>query len=560
MNGKTMLVIAGLCSIVISGCTSLQSVRLDSQTKPPSGLTYRLPAKQFSVNAVFEITGCKPTKDGRVADLETKVSASFTELLIGAEAYTIDYQKLNGLTKVANTEFQLSETGLLTGVNVSIADQTGAVISNVVTAAASIARAVALPAIPAPVTQLFMDKVERMQTMESSRSIEKASNPCTPVTEALDAKKNAEAELEREKENDKSRAKTELQIREADAQIKALTDLAETYEQLGDEEDKRKLLKRVRQQEKKREEAKEELKKWGESQTEKRAKELAEAKGELVVVGSKDFVPSISSKSAVVVVTPDDLSKIGGGNLDRAKIHLPVVTMTLETIDNGKEQKVLDAEKTGIAYRTPVAAIAKVYCKGESTCNPQVLLLEKTTQIPQFGPIGSINLENIVFDDNLIELAFNGATGAPSKLTFRAKSKAEAASASVRDAAGTYLQLQKDKRDDRIAANKALLDQATAQVTLDKAKSDLALSKVQANAAAATTEAELQQALVSAQLQLLRDQQRLDAVRTGTATSSEVELEGLSTQEQLLIQRLKILKLEKEISEQKARNLSATAP
>ena len=167
---------------------------------------------------------------------------------------------------------------------------------------------------------------------------------------------------------------------------------------------------------------------------------------------------------------------------------------------------------------------------------------------------------HIVFDDNLIELAFNGATGAPSKLTFRAKSKAEAASASVRDAAGTYLQLQKDKRDDRIAANKALLDQATAQVTLDKAKSDLALSKVQANAAAATTEAELQQALVSAQLQLLRDQQRLDAVRTGTATSSEVELEGLSTQEQLLIQRLKILKLEKEISEQKARNLSATAP
>ena len=141
-----------------------------------------------------------------------------------------------------------------------------------------------------------------------------------------------------------------------------------------------------------------------------------------------------------------------------------------------------------------------------------------------------------------------------------AKSKAEAASASVRDAAGTYLQLQKDKRDDRIAANKALLDQATAQVTLDKAKSDLALSKVQANAAAATTEAELQQALVSAQLQLLRDQQRLDAVRTGTATSSEVEPEGLSTQEQLLIQRLKILKLEKEISEQKARNLSATAP
>ena len=233
--------------------------------------------------------------------------------------------------------------------------------------------------------------------------------------------------------------------------------------------------------------------------------------------------------------------------------------MTLEiakglSIDKNQAAIGPDANKIGIAYRTPVAAVAKIYYKNKE--GKEELLLEKSTQIPQFGPIGSINLNNEVFDDNLIELAFNGATGTPSKLTFRSKSKAEMASASVRDAAGTYLQLQKDKRDDRIAANKALLD----QVTLDKAKSDLALSKVQANATAATTEAELQRALVSAQSQLLREQQLLDAVRTGTATSSEKELAGLQTQEQLLEQRLKILKLEKEISEQKARNLSVTVP
>ena len=555
MNGKTMLVIYGLCSIVISGCTSLQSVRLDSQTNAPSGLTYRLPAKQFSVKAIFEITDCH-TVDNENAILETKVSASFTESLVGAEAYTIDYQKLNAVTKVTNTEFRLSETGLLTGVNVSITDQSGAVISNAGTAAAHIARAVALPPISAVITESFFEKAGGVDPGKAK----KASNPCTQITKALAAKNNSEEKLEIENATDIARRKAEFQIRDADVQIKALTDLAETYEQLGAEEDKRRLLKRVRQQEEKREIATKERKELGASQVDKIAKELAEAKGELVVVGSKDFVPSPSSKSAVVEVTPADLSKLGGGNLGFKSIKLPEVTMTLDTIDNVKEQKVFDAKEIGIAYRTPVAAVAKVYCKGEETCNPQVLLLEKSTQIPQFGPIGSINLDNIVFDDNLIELAFNGATGAPSKLTFRAKSKAEAASAAVRDVAGTYLQLQKDKRDDRLAANKALLEQATAQVTLDKAKSDLALSKVHANATAAKTEAELQQTLVSAQLQLIRDQQRLDAVRTGTATSSEVELESLGTQEQLLIQRLKIMKLEQEIAEQKARTLSVTIP
>ncbi|TKB75076.1 MAG: hypothetical protein E8D46_04075 [Nitrospira sp.] len=569
MSGKTMLVTAGLCCIVIPGCTSLQSVRLDSQTNTPSGLTYRLPAKQFAVKAIYEITGCTVDQTSGKGKLDTKVSASFTESLIGAEAYTIDYQRLNALTKVANTEFQLSEAGLLTSVNASIADQTGAVIRNAGTAAASIARAIALPGAPGSIPPLSTVPA----TTESSTP---PPDPCEQIKLALDRIRTAKSKLEAEKLKDDERAAAELHIGEMDRRIKAFMDLTVIYEKLGTPKDRDNLLTEVNAYRKELGEAEKKLKDLGESQTQQKTKELAEAKGQLVIVASKDFVPSIirNNQGAIthdglamdVGITADDLSKIVGGNLDFKEENLPVVIMTLEipkgrAIDINQGAIGPDSKKIGIAYRIPVAAVAKLHFKHDrSSSNQAELLLEKSTQIPQFGPIGSINLDNIVFDENSIELAFNGATGTPSKLTFRAKSKAESASATVRDAAGTYLQLQKDKRDDRIAANKALLEQATAQVTLDKAKSDLALSKVQANATAAKTEAELQQALVSAQLQLIRDQQRLDAVRTGTATSSEVELESLGTQEQLLIQRLKIMKLEQEIAEQKARNLSATVP
>ena len=261
MNGKTMLVIAGLCSIAVSGCTSLQSVSLNGKSNgnAPSGLTYRLPAKQFSVKATYEITKCTPKSD--TADLDAKVSASFTESLIGAEAYTIDYQKLNGLTKVANTEFQLSETGLLTGVNVSIADQTGPVVSNVVTAAASIARAVTLPGIsllPGPNIQF--------QQTESAESLDKG--PCELVNNFLKAKNLAETLLKIEKVKDADRAAAALQIREFDDRIKAFMNLAVIYEKLGANKDRNILLDQVRHKQEELGKAEKALSDLDESQTE----------------------------------------------------------------------------------------------------------------------------------------------------------------------------------------------------------------------------------------------------------------------------------------------------
>ena len=48
----------------------------------------------------------------------------------------------------------------------------------------------------------------------------------------------------------------------------------------------------------------------------------------------------------------------------------------------------------------------------------------------------------------------------------------------MRNAAEMYLQLQKDKRNDQLAANKTIIEQDTSLIGLKKAKSDLSLSLI----------------------------------------------------------------------------------
>lgn len=591
----------GLLCCSTLGCTSLTSTKLSSQTNSPSGLTYRLPAKQFSITATYQVTGCQP--DGANARLEANVVASFTESLVGAEAYTIDYQQLNAWTKVTNTEFQLSEAGLLMGVNASIEDKSSAVVQNASTSIAGMARATALSALGMPdvanlrqvLNSFDIDRasapellkaldevspdlkrqaVERVSRGDDLRTIKEMvkseADPCHPVNEALEALRETEDALKVEAKKDKQRANATSAIRDAETQIAALQSLADLYEKLGDNEEKIGFLKKIQIEEKAKEEAKARLKVLGDSQTEKLTAEIGKVKSKLSVVGRRDFVPSAGTESATIDLATSDLERLLDGRLDVKTIRLPVVQMTVRSqtarcdakSDEARcEQLQPDDSKLGIAYRVPVAAIASLTCEcGNGPAMSRSVIVEKITQVPQYGPIGSINLKNVMFDDNLIELAFNSATGAPSKLVFRAKSKADAASASARDAAGTYLQLQKDKRDDQIAANKYQLDQATNLIALDKANTELGLTKTQTAVSESVAKAEMQQALVTSKLQLLRDQQRLDAVRTGTATAAEVELEALVTQEQLLAQRLKILKLQQEISEQQAQVAPSGTP
>lgn len=539
-------------SLAMVGCskftTELKSAKFTGITTP--GLIYKLPAKQFSLSTTYQVTGCELMKgNGNKVNLDAKVEATLSERLVGAEAYTISYQELDSWTKITNMEFHLSEAGLLTGINTGIADQTGAVIQNIVSTATGIARAIAIP--PVELTR----KGQGENAEQSS---------CSEVNALLEAHKKAKAELKAEQKNDKARDAAKREKGEAEAEVARLSALKDVYEALGKEAAKDGLMTRIQEQEKRQADADSKLKELGTSSTDKFAEVLANTAAALTITTTKDILPQKLDYCHEVTVIDNDIPPALRDVLKNITTELPKVTLEVSPIpdactgNNSAEKSCNESnESMGIAYRIPVAAMARVRCADKHGTR---MLIEQPTQVPQFGPVGSLDLKNGAFANNTLEVAFNTATGAPEKLVFHSKSRAEVASASARDAANSYLQLQKDKRDDIRAANKAAIDQQTSLLALEKTRNDVALASSQAAATAALLPVTTEKSLVEAQIDLLRDQQRLDAVRTGTASTAEVQLEALVNQQKLLEQQLKILQIEQQIAEQKAKAQTDITP
>lgn len=587
-------------SVALSGCsvfrTELKSKEVRETIRP--GLTYRLPARQFTLTTTYEVKACQV--DGSGIKLDADVKATLSERLVGAEAYTISYRQLDTLTKITNTEFRLSEAGLLTSINAGINDQTGAVIQNTASAATGIARAVAMPATslvtiaqqqagelleknqpesalarlndlkatlgmsamamePSPDLK-DLGAVKRYVAAEFKKLSAAAPAPsCDGVNKLIASRKATEEALKAAQASDKKRDDAKRRKADAEAEIARLAALKDVYEALGKDKEKAGLMARLQEQEKLQAAATSELNGFGASETEKVSQALVNATAKLTITTVRDIVPKTSGKEFPVMVAENEFpAALSQTELfSYSKVELPKVTLTVEALTPVAPGMRPGKKTKGVAYRIPVAAMARVHC---DCASGRRLLIEQATNIPQLGPIGLLDLKNGAFANNSLEVAFNAATGAPDKLVFHSKSRAEAASATAREAANAYLQLQKDKRDDILAANKTALDQQTALLTLEKTRNDVALAGAQANATAALLPVTTEQSLVAARIDLLRDQQRLDAVRTGTASTTEMQLEALVNQQKLLEQQLKILQIEQQIAEQKAKAQAGTAP
>lgn len=599
------LLLGGLATSSCATFTTELNSTLASEAKA-SGLIYRLPAKQFSLTTAFMVTDCKV--NGDKVELDANVEATLSERLVGAEAYTISYSDLDAWTKITNTEFRLSEAGLLTGINAGLADQTGAVVANSVATATGVARAVSLPSaalnnVASLAQAQFASDVKRTQDLLQMNQLGQAatrlndlkskiapvggdadwlfppikpgalSKPelqdklqkvevqveqaaCIEVNSLLKEHKDAKTALKAEQAKDRERDLAKRQKGEAEAEIARLQALKDVYKALGKEEAKEGLITRIQEQEKRQAEAASNLDRLGVSGTNKANEALASATAALTITTTNDTLPRRSGDSLEVTVSDNDIPLALKSSFELDIPKLPKVTLTVDTF-TASESKLPNPNLKGVVYRIPVAGVTRVYCE---CTNGTRLLIERTTQIPQLGPIGRLDLKNGAFANNNLEVVFSSATGAPEKLMFHSKSRAEAASVSAREAANSYLQLQKDRRDDIVAANTEAISQQTELLALEKNRSDVSLAGAQAAATRALIPITSEKSLVDAQIDLLRDQQRLDAVRTGTASTAEVQLETLINQQKLLEQQLKILQFEQQIAEQKSKAQVGSTP
>lgn len=563
-----------------SGCsftTKLESRKVDNA--PGSGLMYRLPAKQFQVKATFELTEC--VSSGSSARLDAKVTATLTESLIAdpAQTYVLDYQALNATTKVTTATIDIAESGFLTGVNATMTDQSGAMIQNTVTAVASVARAAALPTLslnlsalsiaaqavsapgapPADILALApqVPLHERNQLLNAlagtpggprvidvlGRLTSGAVNPCDSLTEAKQALDKARTNFEAAVKKGKELTKIKIELVIVDEEIVGLKSDAESYKKFGTQQlyDNAAALLAIKQARK--DAITQRINQLGDPGLDAATKELAEARTALIFEEQADFVPT--SESPSISIRPA-MVKLGElfGDATLAEFQRPEIVVELSLPSGATPQKVVVPESIGIAYRIATPAFVRV--KQPSLPAGSEVLLEHLTMVPQLGPIGSIDLSNGLFDDNNITVAFN-ASGAPSKLEFKVMSAQGAnATAAVSGAAQSYLTLQQNKQADQIAAYKSQMELQGSAITLEKNKLGLAESS-----------ADSQSKILKSRIEALKEMQRLEAVRTDTASANDVKIDALDSQMQMLTKQIEIEKLEADLKELQAKKVPA---
>lgn len=592
--------------ITISGCATNFFTKLES--KPVSsdsvnGLIYRLPTKKIKGVVSYEVTGCRflnRTDPLSQPILEAKISVAYEEQMVGdpVKSYTLDYQQLSGLTKVSGSEITLSEAGFLTTVNAQMSDHTGEIIQNVAGAAASVARAIKIspidPILPASqdvsVQTAMIDNFEnraitngdKVALERSSPSLrnafrslsvgaklnranitklkkavnDEAAKPktaCEIVSNAVEALDDARKKNKAALADDKKREEINIELIQLRSYLDGLEKDAESYKKFGTPELIAHVNALISQAQQDKTDFEKQLKNLGGSISAKTSQDLADAKESLVFQALFDFIPRPTSDnkysdSRVVTPTMSELNKLFKNQLkpnEISDIKIPSVAVNVSAIapEVGKNFSI-EPKKIGIAYRAMAEANLKILIKRTNDngdfCGQDEVVLDKLILAPQYGPIGSIDLVNRLFDDNKISLALN-VNGGITKLTFEAKSAGEAASSALKNSAASYLQLTQDVQSDKVSAIKTETELQKGFVDLESSKIDLS-----------TKNSSSQVDVAKNKVELVRSLQRLDAVKDGTATADEIELESLQTQQQILEAKLKIAKAKADLEKQSA--------
>ncbi|MFC6519813.1 hypothetical protein ACFQAT_08505 [Undibacterium arcticum] len=231
--------------VAISGCTTqlksdlIQPDSYLSSAATQRGLFYRLPAKQITVTVDFELTRCTAVPDLNNKSkirLDAKVTATLAENIIGdnTQTYVLDYEALAATTKVTNMDIGVTDTGLLTGINSAVVDQTGNVIKDTATSVASIARAIVLPySIPDMVPLDFRGTPPVPPKQTKKPKLSPPEDLCKTFNIVKNALDDAQKKYKADPKLDTARANLEMEITAAEALITQLKADAEFHSKFG---------------------------------------------------------------------------------------------------------------------------------------------------------------------------------------------------------------------------------------------------------------------------------------------------------------------------------------
>lgn len=191
-------VVAGLAVMLCSGCGSGISIRRVSQSDPPQsrvGIPYQLPMTQFDITITRRLIACKykdPKTQNKIDKPQFSIQASIKPTLV-ADPDNLYVLRSKGLFNTSDIKASYSDYGVVTDLNTKVSNQTGSVVSNIISTAASIATLAlgAGGAAGAKQTLICNSNTEKLFHNRNGDDIPKLKLAATKLTESVsDLSKN----------------------------------------------------------------------------------------------------------------------------------------------------------------------------------------------------------------------------------------------------------------------------------------------------------------------------------------------------------------------------------
>jgi len=490
MRSTYTAVLALLC-VAVSGCTTSLStsreVRSAHADDAVRGIPYTLPILQYEIKVTRVLSQCvEKVGDGKAAksvpSVKFAVKAEATPVYVPGETFSIDYEKLGGISKTTSLTIENHEAGTLKSINATVEDRSAEIIAATVKTAVGIASIAS--GIPIPSAADGGKVTEQMLV-------------CTPEAEKLlNAIETASADL-KTATGELTKTTDRVTLLSEQARANALSEAG-----------KQELLEKLKEQT-----AKTKAVAAAQGKVEKAA-------GVVSTVAAIRWPQAFDQSRTYFELTGPDLQKLAklvvqaalvagtdnatenrcdahrsvqtclGEKLMVGSVIEPLVPQAPGTLDSATGAISPETAQMGIFVRPPEAG-RLILCRNAendlcSSASKEVLLRAPDAMVPQLGQLRFLPFKNDAFENNVITLALrsNGTVEKFEYKTLKAQGEAIAntaagavgqiggfldASRQAREAEATELAaLEKATRDKEIATLQFEIDKLTKEQELAK--------------------------------------------------------------------------------------------
>jgi len=455
------------------------------------------------VNALAQASAVLPT----TFDVEVSAQAVPLALADTQQFYAIDFNDMQNGLKGTDYAVESYPNGTLKSINVTIDDQTGAVVQGVLSGAAKLAAG--LGGFPFPNTQSGDEKRKIVPFKEWKQAVSESRPICNADVRLKLLQRGALAtKVEADAEAALVMQKKVAKLGEAEVEAQAARDkLAAQVKDLPDDDaSKPKLQATLKLAEATLKKASSALALGRETQREeneataKTAARLSALRKVLTVTTMTTVSPqpaaqnySLSGADEAKLAWLDKRVKASCSPLDDDDCYvIPTVvdkglaaSAALYPVTAGGGPARQSDKEQGVWYRQPLRSYLYVCAKGDCltagsmTAPPSRVVLASPVDVPQFGPMAFLLLRNKAFQNNTIAASF-AENGALTKLTYKSNAAAAKAAEVFESSADTIMKFKEAKQNQgatKATAEAAELDArkklVEAQLALEKAQSDL---------------------------------------------------------------------------------------